>query len=194
MAYDIREYTSADETSWLRCRVLAFLGTAYYDDVVRAKPPVAAAGFELVAVDEHGTVVGIMDVTAEGELATIDTVAVHPDHQHRGIGRSLLTEAIARARALAAVTALDAWTRDDADTLRWYRAMGFAESEHYLHVHANHYSDAGEPGRAVGSQRPGLRLITGFLHAKLDDEQQLRREFSRVHICRRFAMAIRPCT
>lgn len=38
MSYTIREYTSADETSWLHCRVLAFLDTAFYDDVVPAKP------------------------------------------------------------------------------------------------------------------------------------------------------------
>jgi hypothetical protein len=29
---------------------------------------------------------------------------------------------------------LDAWTRDLPGTLRWYRAMGFIESDHYLHV------------------------------------------------------------
>ena len=28
----IRDYEPADEEAWLRCRVLAFLHTAYYDD------------------------------------------------------------------------------------------------------------------------------------------------------------------
>jgi len=32
------------------------------------------------------------------------------------------------------------WTRDDPDTLSWYRAMGFAESDHYLHVYAHQYT------------------------------------------------------
>jgi N-acetylglutamate synthase-like GNAT family acetyltransferase len=187
--YTIREYTPADEPSWLRCRALSFLSTAYYDDVARTKPEIQAPGFELIAVDQHDTVIGIMDITIDGELATIDTVAVHPDHQHRGIGRSLLAHAIARNRALEVAT-LDAWTRDDADTLRWYQAMGFAESDHYLHVYANYYTVPEEPDRAIANRRPGLRPVMMFLHAQLAEEEQLRREFSRVHVCRRFAQTI----
>jgi len=189
LTYAVREYTPTDEPSWLRCRVLSFLGTAYYDDVARTKPKVPAPGFELVAVDQRDMVVGIMDITIDGELATIDTVAVHPDHQHRGVGRSLLTRALARSRDQQAAT-LDAWTRDDADTIRWYQAMGFAESDHYLHVYANYYTAPEEPDRAVASPRPGLRPMMMFLHAKLAEEEQLRREFSRVHVCRRFARAL----
>lgn len=188
MSYVIREYTPADETSWLRCRVLSFLGTAYFDDVHQAKPDVVAPGFELVAVGEDGLVVGIMDVTAQGELATIDTVAVHPDHQRKGIGRALLSEARTRVRALPVVT-LDAWTRDDPDTLWWYRAMGFAESAHYLHVYADRYADESEPDRAIGERRPGLRPVAVFLHGDLRDEQAMRQQFTRVHVCRRFCMA-----
>jgi hypothetical protein len=32
--------------------------------------------------------------------------------------------------------------------------------------------------------------MSAFLHAKPADETQLRREFSRVHVCRRFAMTL----
>ncbi|MFE0458621.1 GNAT family N-acetyltransferase [Kitasatospora sp. NPDC058965] len=185
MSYAVREYTPADETAWLRCRVLSFLSTAYFDAVVKAKPVIPAPGFELVAVEASGAVVGMMDVTVEGTLATVDTVAVHPDHQHRGIGRALLTEARTRVGALGVPT-LDAWTRDDPDTLRWYRAMGFAESEHYLHVYANYYTEPAEPDRAIAERRPGLRPIIAFLHAPLRDEPLLREQFARVHVCRRF--------
>jgi N-acetylglutamate synthase-like GNAT family acetyltransferase len=189
LSYVIREYTPVDETAWLRCRVLSFLHTAYFDDVLRAKPDSQAPGLELVAVDGNGSVVGIMDTSIDGALATIDTVAVHPDHQRRGLGRQLLERTRSRARALGATT-LDAWTRDDADTLAWYRAMGFVESDHYLHVYANHYTDRDEPGRAIGEPRPGLRPIMAFLHAGLADEEHLRGEFARVHVCRRFAMSV----
>ena len=194
MFYSVREYSPADETSWLRCRVLSFLNTAYFDNVERAKPVIPAPGFELIAVDDHGTVLGIMDVAVEAAdgLATIDTVAVHPDHQHRGIGRGLLASALDRIRTLGVPT-LDAWTRDDPDTLRWYRAMGFAESNHYLHVYANHYTASEEPGRAIGAARPGLDLIAAFLHGKLAEEEQLRREFARVHVCRRFVRPVTAC-
>ncbi|MEV8389052.1 MULTISPECIES: GNAT family N-acetyltransferase [unclassified Streptomyces] len=187
MTYTIRAYTRADEGSWLRCRVLSFLNTAYYDDVDRAKPAIPVPGLELVAVDRTDTVVGIMDTMVVDTLATIDTVAVHPDHQHRGLGRALLRETRSRIGDVG-VTTLDAWTRDDPDTLRWYRAMGFEESDHYLHVFAHAYTAADEPDRAVLQPRPGLRLMAAFLHAELADEPQLRREFSRVHVCRRFSM------
>ncbi|MET9064385.1 GNAT family N-acetyltransferase [Streptosporangium sandarakinum] len=185
LCHAIREYHPADEPSWLRCRVLSFLGTAYFDDVAKSKPAISAPGFELVATGKDRTLSGIIDVTINGDLASIDTIAVHPDHQRRGIGRALLQEARARARALGALT-LDAWTRDDPGTLRWYRTNGFAESEHYLHVYANHYTEPGEPDRAIGERRPGLRPMAVFLHADLHDEHMLRKQFTRVHVCRRF--------
>jgi ribosomal protein S18 acetylase RimI-like enzyme len=144
--------------------VLAFLNTPYFDDVRQTKPEIPAPGFELIATADSGTVLGIIDVTVDGGLATIDTVAVHPDHQHQGHGRLLLTEAQARARALGLDT-LDAWTGDLPDTLRWYRAMGFIESDHYLHVYANHYTEPGEPDRAIGSHRQGLKPMAAFLPA-----------------------------
>ncbi len=187
MSHAVREYTPADETAWLHCRVLSFLSTAYFDDVAKARPAVPAPGFALVAAPGSGPLVGIMDVTVEGALATIDTVAVHPDHQHRGIGRALLAEARARVRALG-LPVLDAWTRDDPDTLRWYRAMGFAESDHYLHVYANYYTDPAEPDRAIAERRPGLRPMAAFLHAHLREEPLLREQFTRVHTCRRFTL------
>jgi ribosomal protein S18 acetylase RimI-like enzyme len=113
--------------------VLSFLGTAYFDDVMTAKES-PAVGAELVAVQD-AVVVGILDFSVDGVLATIDTVGVHPDYQHQGIGTRLLELARTRAAALGATT-VEAYTRDDEATLRWYRARGFAESDHYLHVYA----------------------------------------------------------
>ncbi|MFD0068517.1 GNAT family N-acetyltransferase [Streptomyces sp. NPDC056690] len=131
-----------------------------------------------------------MDVTVGGDLATIDTVAVRPDHQCQGHGRALLKEAKARTRALGLV-ALDAWTQDLPETLRWYRAMGFIESDYYLHVYANYYTEPGEPDRAIGGRRrQGLKPVAAFLHASLDEEQQLRSGFERIHVCRRFALTL----
>lgn len=188
MPVEIRDYEPADEQGWLRCRVLSFMGTAYFDDVMTAKQS-PELGAELVAV-QAGTIVGVLDLSVEGDLATIDTIGVHPDHQHLGTGTQLLREARQRAAALGAVT-IDAWTRDDEPALRWYRARGFTESSQYLHVYADHYTGAQEPARAV-SFRPGLTPIKVFLHAKLDREEELRAQFSRVHMCRRFAQPVAP--
>ena len=183
MPVDIRDYEPADEQAWLRCRVLSFLGTAYFDDVMPAKST-PEVGAELVAL-ETNTIVGVLDLSVEGTLATIDTVAVHPDYQRRGIGTRLFKLACGRAALLGADT-IEAWTRDDESTLRWYRARGLAESSHYLHVYADYYAKVGEPADAVQS-RPGLQPIKVFLHGDLVDEDEMRRRFSRVHICCRFS-------
>jgi GNAT superfamily N-acetyltransferase len=186
--YTVRAYTPSDETSWLRCRVLAFLDTSFFDAVVPSRPAIEAPGLELVVVDETEAVVALMDTGVDGDLATIDTVAVHPDHRRRGLGRQLLDHT--RAWACSAGATLDAWTRDDTDTLAWYRSMGFAESDHYLHVYAFHYTDPAEPARAIAEARPGLRPVLVFGHAPLADEDRLRSEFARVHVARHFTMTI----
>jgi ribosomal protein S18 acetylase RimI-like enzyme len=188
MDFTVRAYDPADEGSWLRCRVLSFLGTAYFDNVVASKPVHPRPFAELVAVEDD-TVVGALDLAVAGDLATIETIAVHPDHQHRGIGTALFDEARRQAIALGALT-IDAWTRDDEPTLRWYRSRGFVESDHYLHVYANHSADADEPARAVDGHHPGLLPVTAFLHSPLDLEEEMRKNFSRVHICRRFAQPL----
>jgi ribosomal protein S18 acetylase RimI-like enzyme len=185
---EIRDYEPSDEQDWLRCRVLSFLGTSYFDDVMTAKQS-PELGAELVAV-QAGTIVGVLDLSVDGDLATIDTIGVHPDYRHLGVGTQLLREARQRAAALGAVT-IDAWTRDDEPALRWYRARGFTESSQYLHVYADHYTGTQEPARAV-SFRPGLTPIKVFLHAALDREEELRAQFSRVHVCRRFAQPVTP--
>lgn len=186
MAFEIREFAPADEAQWVRCRVLAFLDTAYFDDVVPAKQPSRDA-IELVAVHES-LIIGILDATLEGAIATIDTIAVHPDFRRQSVATQLLEEGIARAAKREAST-IEAWTRDDAWVLAWYHALGFVEDSHYLHVYADYRARAGEPADAVTSHH-GLNAVTVFLHAELDTETEMRRRFKRIHICRRLSRPI----
>lgn len=179
----VRGYVAGLEQSWLRCRVLGFLDTAYYDDVVPVKP--APTGPDLVAVTGEGAVAGILTATG----ATIDTIVVHPDHRRRGIARALLDAVILRLRA-EGVSTVDAWTRDDPGPLAWYRTMGFVEDRHYLHVYADHYAHPSEPARAALAARDGLKPMVGFLHGTLADERWARSQFQRVHVCRRFERAL----
>jgi GNAT superfamily N-acetyltransferase len=185
VAFQVRGYEPADERSWLHCRALSFLGTAYFDDVRTAKEDCAAPGFGLVAVDD-AVVVGVLDVEVADDVATIDTIAVHPDHQGHGIGTALFDQARDRLVRLGVVT-VEAWTRDDEPTLRWYRSRSFIESDHYLHVYANYYTDPGEPARAVESRIADLRPVTAFLHAPMSLAAEMRAAFARVHVCRRFS-------
>jgi ribosomal protein S18 acetylase RimI-like enzyme len=179
----VREYAAADETQWLRCRVLAFLDTNYFDDVVTAKPR-REAGLELVAAagDE---VIGLLDASVVGREATIETIAIHPDHRRLGVGRRLLAEISDRLLSRG-VGQLDAWTRDDPGTLAWYRAQGFEQKIRYLHVYASTPAEAA----SVFDSPMNLTPWAGFFHAWVDQENDLRAQFRRVHSCRQFVKCL----
>ena len=181
MPITLRAYRPADEQSWLRCRVLSFLDTCYYDDVKTRRPESPAV--QLVALDGD-VVVGVLDIEIEDQLATIDTIAVHPDHQHRGIASALLDRA--RTELPGSVTTLDAWTREDEAALAWYRARGFAESEHYLHV----YKSGTETADGWVSPSRLSSPLTAFCHAALEHEETQRAAFARVYVCRRFSRSL----
>lgn len=138
---------------------------------------------QLVAISA-GRLVGLIDIEIDQELASIDTIAVHPDHQARGLGTELLQAAVGRLPGTVRV--LDAWTREDMATLAWYRGRGFAESEHYLHV----YKGWQDPDDGWVSPEPLTKPVMAFCHASLDHEAELRARYSRVYVCRRFSRAI----
>jgi ribosomal protein S18 acetylase RimI-like enzyme len=175
---EIRSYRPADEPSWLRCRVLAFLQTGYYDDVATEKPSVER-GLELVAA-EGDEVVGLLDVSLDGPDATIESVAVHPDRCRQGIGTALLERALTELGERG-VRRVEAWTREDEPANRWYRRCGFHESERYLHVYAK---GRDEVGRAVTAEAD-LVPVQAFLHLlDVDREAEMREAFGRVYVCR----------
>jgi ribosomal protein S18 acetylase RimI-like enzyme len=176
----VRDYDPADEPAWLRCRVLAFLGTCYFDDVATAKPVEddAATTIEVVAVADE-LVIGLLDVAVRGDLATIECVAVHPDYRRNGAASRLLSIALNRLADTPA-TSIDAWTREDADALAWYARQGFVQTDAYLHV----YSGYGEARRMVSATGP-VNPVSVFAHAPLEHESRLRAEYERVYVCRR---------
>lgn len=182
-AVTIRDYSPLDEQDWLRCRVLGFLATAYFDDVLTKKPAYDGPAVEIIAASA-GAVVGIIDVVVADELATIETIAVQPDVARRGVGSLLLGEVLRRLPGN--VRALDAWTRDDEPANKWYLSNGFREEFRYLHVYAK---DDQETGTAIVEARHGLTPIAAFFHADISREDDLRKAFSRVHVCRQY---VRP--
>ena len=163
-----------------------------FDDVVRTKPQYVRPSIELV-VEIDGAIVGIIDVeldTAPNEVASdsgriggaIWTIAVHPDHQRKGVGGALLTAAVAEAQLGAEF--LEAWTRDDAWVRAWYEQAGFALTQRYLHV----YLDAAEVDGVVRTPLQ-LHVVSAFAHA--DSGADLPDGLSRIHECVRYVLEVR---
>ncbi|OWA37416.1 hypothetical protein B9G55_04990 [Saccharibacillus sp. O16] len=183
----IRSYEKTDEPSWLRCRVLSLLNTAYYDDVRQIKDTYKSASIELVAA-EGEEIIGLIDLeldTHAGEVcsnpqfrgAMIRNLAVHPDHQRKGIGQLLLLEALERSRA-AGTQYLEAWTRDDQWVRDWYDKMGFRPTESCFEV----YIESEEDLKAVIECKvPHLRPKSMFAHYDGSDKAFVFSKFSRAH-------------
>jgi len=183
----------------VRCRVLSFLDSAYFDDVAQEKTSYTNPAIELVAEDAAGSLVGFIDVECEetpgavcsarpGRAGMIWNLGVHPDHQRRGLASELLRQAagLARERGIAR---LEAWTRDDPKELAWYEAKGFKLIDTYLHV----YLDYDEAGRVLKSDLPGLRPVKVFSHFSSDPARfaEIRQRFKRVHDCNLFELDLR---
>lgn len=201
LTWTIRPYQPTDEPHWLRCRVLAFLDTAYFDNVLREKERYANPAIELVA-DAGQRIIGLIDVECEAEPGTVCSpspdssvtgkagmiwhLAVHPDYRHRGIGKALLNAVIALAQPFH-LQRLEAWSRDDAPALRWYEAQGFEKIESYWHV----YLDRDEVDTAISSDISGLKPRHIFAHYRGDDADHLQQRFRRVHRCSRYDLILK---
>jgi GNAT superfamily N-acetyltransferase len=181
----IRAYTDADEQGWLRCRVLGFLDSSFYDDVRQQKEHYDGPAIELVAVADD-QVVGLLDLElepAEGVLHDTDArggviwhVAVHPDYRRRGIATALVERALQRAREHG-LEIVQAWTRDDEWVHRWYESCGFQKRYSYLHV----YLQQDEARTEVTLRTEGLRPVLALAHYTGDARDEVRRRFRRVH-------------
>ena len=185
--FEVRPYEDADEEGWVRCRVLGFLDSAFFDDVRREKEHYLGPAIELVAVAD-GLVVGLLDLELEPASGVLwDTsarggviwhVAVHPDFRRQGIGVTLAERALALARE-AGLEIVQAWTRDDEWVHAWYESLGFRRRYSYLHVYLQHDELRDE----VTTRTEGLKPVLAFAQYSGDPEVQdeLRRRFRRTH-------------
>ncbi|HZB97363.1 MAG TPA: GNAT family N-acetyltransferase [Candidatus Sulfotelmatobacter sp.] len=197
----IRPYRDTDQKGWLRCSVLSFLDTAYFDSVFREKPRYDGPAIELVA-ESGGTIVGVVDVECEETSGTVCTVcldgdapvlggmiwhlAVHPDFQRRGISGRLLEE-VRRQAAARGITCLEVWTRDDVPALRWYESHGFEWVKSYLHVYLQGKT---EIEGCLHSSIPDLKPVQAFAHYQGKNPDAIRTRFERVHDCNCFRLTL----
>lgn len=185
----IRTYQPDDEKGWVRCRVLAFLDTAYFDNVLKQKEAYDHSAIELVAVEDN-QIVGLLDIEYEKEERTICSrgsglggmiwhIAVHPDYRRKGIASELLKkgEEIAKEKQL---NRLEAWTRDDDWVNAWYKKSGFNKVDSYLHV----YLEGNEElSGHIKYTVPELFPVVTFAHYVGQNKEQMMKKFNRVHEC-----------
>ena len=190
MTFSVRRYDKSDEPSWLRCRLLGFFDSSYFDDVHRTKPALNPGSIELVAVDDGGEIVGILDVEVAEDSSTIDCVVVSPHVRGQGVASALWK--VARSLLPDSIQRIDAWTREDPAANAWYLNSGFSVAFRYLHVYLD--SNADSPEAAEGFETPsGLsRPVTAFMHARIEEEVGLRARFRRVHECRQYVLDLSP--
>ncbi|MCS1392676.1 GNAT family N-acetyltransferase [Lysinibacillus boronitolerans] len=185
----IRDYRVNDETGWVRCRTLAFLQTAYFDNVLNKKERYENPAIELVA-ELDGQIVGLIDVEYETEERTVCSrgegeglggmiwhIAVHPDFSRRGIGQQLLYTAENKARRMK-LNRFEAWTRDDLWVQNWYEKMNFNIVDSYYHV----YFEGNEMDHRIQSNMPNLYLVNAFTHYVGKDIHQFTNN-KRIHQC-----------
>ena len=182
---NIRPYETSDELGWLQCRVLAFLETAYFDDVRTEKEKYESECIELVA-EISGVIVGLIDIevedTEEDRSGMIWHVAVHPQYRRQGIAKAMLEVASDYSKSKN-LCRLEAWTRDDVFVNDWYRSQGFKQVQSYYHIYANHREIQANSLFEWPSR--DTYTVSGFFHY-LGEDQEFLSKFNRVHQCRRY--------
>lgn len=131
----IRPMRAADleAVTALDARVFGEPRSAYFErrlaSLNRAEPAPRAIG--LVA-EEAGAIVGlVMGTLTHGEFgftqvtALVDSLAVHPEHQRRGIGRALATAFIAESTAKGATEVYTLVNWNAWDLLKFFDTLGF---------------------------------------------------------------------
>ena len=133
-------------TAWLAAHRSHIPPSAWERRRERWTPEISASGWErclrerdalpdltracyLVAEDDQGSIIGVaaaaaVDADPAGTLGEVGSLYVHPDHQHRGIGRRLVLQ-LAACLAKKGVRSLHVGVLTaNVDARRFYEALG----------------------------------------------------------------------
>ena len=120
---EIRKYAHYNENEILE--LYSSVGWTAYTD----HPDSLRRGFEnslvILGVYTENDLVGILRAVGDGEtIVFIQDILVHPDYQRRGLGTSLLKEALSR---YSHVRQIQLATDNTEKTKAFYRSCGFRE-------------------------------------------------------------------
>jgi len=195
--YKIIQYENNYEKSWLRCRVLSFLDSAFYDDIHLEKEKYKNPSIALIAVDRKD-VVGFIDIEYELEANTVCSkndkleqhlagmiwhLGVHPDYRKQGIAKKMLEKAVLLSKEKG-LKRLQAWTRDDEFVTDWYQKNGFELTSEYIHWYYDDRYDDKHLLNEIGIEGKISQIREMFGHTmKMTNAISL---LKRKYYCRRF--------
>lgn len=142
---EIRDYLKSDEKEWVYTKALSYLFSPFFDDISREKDTfdkeLYQDSIELVSI-EGSHVIGLLDIgiyTKEmsqqynyyraDKVAYFTNLAVHPDHQNKGVASKLFEEA-ERRLVEQQVDALTIFTRNGDVANHLYKKWGAKELTH----------------------------------------------------------------
>jgi len=196
--YKIIEYDNYYEKSWIRCRVLSFLDSSYYDDVNIKKEEYESPSVSLIAV-ENDNVIGFLEMEYELEPYTVCSkneklgehlagmiwhLGTHPDYRRKGIAKELLNKMVEIAKTKK-LQRLEAWTRDQKFVNDWYWKSGFVQIEEYVHWYYDaRYDDATLLGKILELKESTnqIKNAFGYANSMTNEIKMLERKY----FCRRF--------
>ncbi len=130
--YDIRRAVDADAAAVAACVAAAY--GLYIERMGKPPGPMLDDYAELIArrmafvLEGPEGLVGTLVLIAEDGVLLLDNVAVHPDHQGRGLGRCLIAFAEDEARRLG-YAALDLYSHETmTENIALYGALGYEET------------------------------------------------------------------
>lgn len=135
----IRDYRDSDEQEWLKCRVVSFLDSSYYNNVLTQHEKYENDVISLVA-EENGRIIGLVEAeieTSKGDLcvatkeftaykrgAVLWHLAVLPEFRRGKCATNLWIE-LQKRLISAGVNYCEAWTQQDEAANGWYLSKGF---------------------------------------------------------------------
>lgn len=128
---DIRTYTNEDFTGVRRVLNATDLFVPAVDTRKRFQDKIERHPDSIIVAERDDAVVGTVFVTDDATTVLITRLAVLPDHQGQGIGRSLLDAAeswlVERGTRIAVAFA----ETSDPELLDWYRERGYTNKGQY---------------------------------------------------------------
>lgn len=194
MTLKIRSYHSVDEEQWLKCHVMAYLGSNERRFLTE-KPRYERPSIELVYVDDND-IIGFLDIELEdvpGSVcykkvegnAMLWDIGILKEYRRKGVATQLLKEGISQAKKQG-VKRLEAWSIEEG-AKEFYEKFGFKRFFEYHHV----LIDKREKLRPLDEN--GMHITELYAHVMPDtDINDIMKKYApkEVHICAGFELSV----